>query len=87
MVDLAKAPESKNFVDHTARTPAQKFLDGLLLKMNPVIAIRKVKEDLLENGYIDAPERTIQLGTPKIPEGPVTMEQLESMLANLKNKK
>lgn len=53
MADFKKAPESQNFQDTTGFSPTEKFLHGLMVKLNPVYAVRNVAKTLREKGVID----------------------------------
>ena len=55
MVDFSKTKPSENFEDTTDDTPTQHFLNNLMMKLNPVIAVRKIRSDLIDRGIIEIP--------------------------------
>lgn len=50
-MDLKKKKKSKNFIDKTGQDELQKFLDGILIRLNPVTAYRNVRR---KDGVIPA---------------------------------
>jgi hypothetical protein len=52
MVRRTGIEPSKNFVDKTSYTPAQKFLDDISVTLNPVTAARNVRGALIKRGII-----------------------------------
>lgn len=61
-MDTKRAPVSENFVDKTAATPAERFLDSILQNLNPVTAARKVHTKLINKGYMAAPKGVVNFG-------------------------
>lgn len=59
-MDLKKVKPSKNFQDKTGQSERGKMVDYLLGLVNPKTAYHNVRDAMLRNGYIDAPERTIK---------------------------
>ena len=64
-MDLSKVKPSKNVIDRTGWGEREEGLNRIGLALNPVIAARKVRDDLLAKGIIEPPKRTINLGMPK----------------------
>jgi hypothetical protein len=58
-MDLKKVKPSKNFRDKTGQSERGKMVDYLLGLVNPKTAYHNVRDAMLRNGMIDAPERTI----------------------------
>lgn len=58
MADFSKISESKNLEDRTDDTAAQKFLTALLIKLNPVYAVRHIKSELIARGDIVPPAQS-----------------------------
>lgn len=65
-MNLENAVPSVRFEDHTSYSPLQRGLDTFFTKLNPVYAVRQVRDTLLENGTIAPPKRTLRLGMPKL---------------------
>ena len=52
-MDFSKTKPSKNFTDNTGDSPAVRYLDGLLNRLNPVTAYRNLRTELIKGGVLE----------------------------------
>lgn len=63
-MDVSKMPVSGRVEDRTGWTARQEALHGLLTNLNPLFAMRKTRDVMLERGIIQPPAADLQLGMP-----------------------
>lgn len=54
-MDFSKTKPSKNIVDRTNPTEMDRWLEEIATSLNPVTAARKVRSELIKNGYLKVP--------------------------------